>query len=96
MSLSRSERTGVPDQFRIAGGWILRQERSIIGALKRCATIGSAYPLTGGVSMSKSKKITVDQLVAAMPAAISRAVKNQENRPQIAASDPIVGFLPND
>lgn len=46
--------------------------------------------------MSKSKKITVDQLVAAMPAAISRAVKNQENRPQIAASDPIVGFLPND
>jgi hypothetical protein len=46
--------------------------------------------------MSKSKKITVDQLVAAMPTAINRAVKDQENRPQVTASDPIVGFLPND
>ena len=29
--------------FRIADGWILRQERSMIGALKRCATMASAY-----------------------------------------------------
>ena len=47
--------------------------------------------------MSKSKKITVDQLVAAMPTAINRAVKDQENRPQGTAElTPIVGFLPND
>ena len=45
--------------------------------------------------MSKPKKITVDQLVAAMPTAIGRAVKDQENRPQ--GITPIVGFLsPND
>jgi hypothetical protein len=56
---------------------------------------GVGIPLTGGVSVSKSKKITVDQLVAAMPTAIDRAVKDQEKRPQ-AANDltPVVGFFP--
>jgi len=45
--------------------------------------------------MSKSKKITVDQLVAAMPTAINRAVKDQENRPQgVADSTPVIGFFP--
>ena len=45
--------------------------------------------------MSKSKKITVDQLVAAMPTAIGRAVKDQENRPQGAAAEtPFIGFMP--
>jgi len=56
---------------------------------------GVGIPLTGGVSMSKSKKITVDQLVAAMPAAIDRAVKDQASRPQGAADlTPVTGFLP--
>jgi hypothetical protein len=48
--------------------------------------------------MSKSKKITVDQLVAVMPTAINRAAKNQENRPQgaVESMDPVMGFFPND
>ena len=46
--------------------------------------------------MSKSKKITVDQLVAAMPTAIARAVKDQENRPQGSSAEitPVMGFFP--
>jgi hypothetical protein len=46
--------------------------------------------------MSKSKRITVDQLIAAMPTAINRAVKDQVNRPQGAASEltPFIGFMP--
>jgi hypothetical protein len=48
--------------------------------------------------VSKSKQITVDQLVAAMPTAIARAVKDQEIRPQSTADlTPVVGFIqPND
>ena len=48
--------------------------------------------------MSKSKQITVDQLVAAAATAVHRAVKNQENRPQgMTAETPFIGFLqPND
>lgn len=59
---------------------------------------GVGIPLTGGVSVSKSKQITVDQLVAAMPTAIARAVKDQEIRPQSTADlTPVVGFIqPND
>jgi hypothetical protein len=45
--------------------------------------------------MSKSKKITVDQLVAVMPTAVDRAVKDREIRPQAASEiSPITGFLP--
>jgi len=45
--------------------------------------------------MSKSQKITVDQLAAATATAVDRAVKDQENRPQGAAElTPITGFLP--
>jgi hypothetical protein len=43
--------------------------------------------------MSKSKQITVDQLVAATATAVDRAVKDPESRPQ--GITPSTGFLPN-
>ncbi|HKH47069.1 MAG TPA: hypothetical protein VKM72_20620, partial [Thermoanaerobaculia bacterium] len=83
----------VPDRRRLDSSAGTLYDR---GSQKVCDN-GVGIPLTGGVSMSKSKKITVDQLVAAMPTAINRAVKDQENRPQGTAElTPIVGFLPND
>jgi hypothetical protein len=57
--------------------------------------MASAYRWLEVFPMSKSQKITVDQLAAATATAVHRAVKDQESRPQGATDlTPITGFLP--